>query len=358
MATLNFKQIVDFFKNEIRNAVLHKVSGAPSTPVEGQIWYDTTGKRLNFQSDVGAIDPTARANHSGTQVASTISDFNTAVRSNTLNQMATPTADLPMGTHKLTGLAAGTTSGDAVEFNQMNAAVAAAVAGTSWKTPVEAATTANVANLTTGAPSSLDGVSLTAGMRILVKNQTTTSQNGIYTVTTVGTGTNGVWARATDMAAASTVAGGTLVSVDQGVSQADTAWMVAADVNSVGTDAMSWIPFGVGSSYIAGAGLTLSGSTFNVGAGTGIVVNADDVALAPSVVRKSLTGVVGTTAADITVNHAFALANKEDLIVQVWEVGVGLVMCGVVPVDANNVTLSFASTPTSNQYRYSMIGLS
>lgn len=357
MATLNFKQVVDFFKNEIRNAVLHKVATAPSSPVEGQIWYDTAGKKFMYQNDATAIDPTARANHSGTQVASTISDFNTAVRTNTLNQMAAPTTDLAIGTHKITGLSAGNTAGDAVEFNQMNAAVASAVAGTSWKTPAEVATTANVANTATGAPSTLDGISLTAGMRILIKNQTTASQNGIYTVTTVGTGANGVWARATDMAAASAAAGGTLISVDQGTTQADTAWMLGADA-VVATDAQSWIPFGVGSSYVAGAGLVLSASTFNVGAGTGIVVNADDVALAPSVVRKSAVGYVGTSGVDVTINHGFALAVKEDLMVNVWEVGVGLVQCGVVPTDLNNVVLSFAVTPTTNQYRYSMIGLS
>lgn len=349
MATLNFKQVVDFFKNEIRNAVLHKVSGAPSSPVEGQIWYDTAGKKFVFQNDVGAIDPTARANHTGTQVASTISDFNTAVRTNTLNQMAAPTVDLAIGTHKITGLQAGTGSGHAVEYDQMNTAVASAVAGTSWKVPARLAT---VTNDTLTGLAAREGVTPVDGDRVLVKNQTTAADNGIYNAH------SGAWTRATDADSAAELQGGVLIAVDEGTTQADTAWMLTADVVTLGTTAQSWIPFGVGSSYVAGAGLVLSASTFNVGAGTGIVVNADDVALAPSVVRKSAVGYVGTSGVDVTINHGFALAVKEDLMVNVWEVGVGLVQCGVVPTDLNNVVLSFAVTPTTNQYRYSMIGLS
>lgn len=61
-----------------------------------------------------------------------------------------------------------------------------------------AATTANIANVLTGAPNSIDGITPLQYERILVKNQTTASQNGIYVVNTVGTGTNGVWARSTD----------------------------------------------------------------------------------------------------------------------------------------------------------------
>jgi len=64
-----------------------------------------------------AVDPLARANHTGTQAASTISDFNTAVRTNRLDQMAAPTAAVPLNAQKITGLADPTNAQDAVTLN-------------------------------------------------------------------------------------------------------------------------------------------------------------------------------------------------------------------------------------------------
>lgn len=66
------------------------------------------------------------------------------------------------------------------------------------KRPCRFATTGNIANLATGAPNSVDGVTPVAGNRVLVWNQSTASQNGIYVVNVVGTGANGQWARASD----------------------------------------------------------------------------------------------------------------------------------------------------------------
>jgi hypothetical protein len=64
-----------------------------------------------------AVDPYARANHTGTQAASTISNFDTAVRTNRLDQMATPTTSVAMGSQKITGLADPTSAQDAVTVN-------------------------------------------------------------------------------------------------------------------------------------------------------------------------------------------------------------------------------------------------
>ncbi|SEN77949.1 phage tail protein, partial [Nitrosomonas marina] len=66
------------------------------------------------------------------------------------------------------------------------------------KYPVRLATIANIADLASGAPDTLDGISLVKNDRILVKSQTTKSQNGIYIVSTVGTGSDGTWVRAGD----------------------------------------------------------------------------------------------------------------------------------------------------------------
>jgi hypothetical protein len=89
-----------------------KVTGlaAPTTAT------DASTKQYADDGDTAAR---ARGNHTGTQTASTISDFATEVRKNTLNQMAAPTAAVPMAGQKITGLAAGTATGDAVRWDEL-----------------------------------------------------------------------------------------------------------------------------------------------------------------------------------------------------------------------------------------------
>ena len=96
--------------------------------------------------------------------------------------------------------------------------------GGAIKSPVRVATTANIATLSGGAPSTLDGIALAAGDRILVKDQTTASQNGLYVVATLGTGSNGTWTRATDSDVSSEIVAGMLVVVAEGDVAADTIW--------------------------------------------------------------------------------------------------------------------------------------
>ena len=97
----------DFNKNETQNMRTHNLAAAPSTPALGQRYYDTTTNceyywngawiptdaalRTGIPLSNLAVDPLARANHTGTQTAATISEFNTAVRTNRLDQMAAPT---------------------------------------------------------------------------------------------------------------------------------------------------------------------------------------------------------------------------------------------------------------------------
>lgn len=107
------------------------------------------------------------------------------------------------------------------------------------KKAVIAATTANV-TLSGGAPNTLDGVSLTANDRVLVKNQSAQAENGIYVVTTLGTGANGTWTRAADADTAAEIAGGT-VSVDRGSTLSGTIWTTYfKDTDTLGTTAMPW----------------------------------------------------------------------------------------------------------------------
>ena len=66
-----------------------------------------------FRSSSAFLDYTARANHSGTQLAATISDFDTQVRTNRLDQLTAPTADVSINSHKLTSVTDPTSAQDA-----------------------------------------------------------------------------------------------------------------------------------------------------------------------------------------------------------------------------------------------------
>ena len=92
-----------------------------------------------------------------------------------------------------------------------------------YKQAVRAVTTSNV-TLSGGAPATVDGVSLSLNNRILVTAQSIGSQNGIYTVTTVGSGSDGTWVRSADSNATGELPSGTIVMVTEGIIHADTQW--------------------------------------------------------------------------------------------------------------------------------------
>lgn len=117
-------------------------------------------------------------------------------------------------------------------LNQLQQAINAmitAAAANDFKTSVRVATTATIANLAGGAPNVLDGVALAAIDRILVKDQATSAQNGIYVVTTLGTGANGTWTRATDADGVGELTSGAIFAVEEGSTHADTLWMLITD---------------------------------------------------------------------------------------------------------------------------------
>lgn len=242
-----------------------------------------------------------------------ITGFDTQVRTSRLDQMAAPTAAVALNGQKITGLADGTATNDAATFGQLNAVVQ----GQTFKEPVRAATTANITNLTTGAPSTLDGIALVVGDRILVKNQTTASQNGVYTVTTVGTGANGVWARSADMDTAAEANNATVL-VRQGTTHSGDIFTQTATIATLGTTNMVWVQSGEGNTTYTSDGTTIElvGNSFRVAAtaagnglggggasalsvntGTGLEISADAVRIATSAAGNGLTGGGGSALA-------------------------------------------------------------
>jgi hypothetical protein len=109
-----------------------------------------------------------------------------------------------------------------------------------YKQATRVVTVANV-TLTGGAPSSVDGVNLSLNDRVLVTGQSTLSQNGVYYVTTLGSGSNGTWSRSLDTNNTGEILSGTIVMVTEGTIYADTQWKLITDgIIDVGVTDQVW----------------------------------------------------------------------------------------------------------------------
>lgn len=116
---------------------------------------------------------------------------------------------------------------------------------------------ASTANLTLSGEQTIDGV-LTSGSRILVKNQTTASQNGIY-ITAAG-----AWARASDADTAGELSRSRYYFIQLGTSQAGTGWFISTQPTTLGTDPVQFSQFSSTANYSQGSGILLSGTIFSL----------------------------------------------------------------------------------------------
>jgi hypothetical protein len=214
------------------------------------------------------------------------------------NLQGTLGANLAANSNKVTGLATPTDAADAATKSYVDGAVQKAAAGLDVKGSCVVATTgplpANTYNNGTsgvgatltgdanGALGAIDGVTPTLNMRILVKNEGTQSDNGIYVVTTVGDGSNPyVLTRSTDFNDTATITPNSFTFIEQGTTQADSQWVLTTNSPiTVGTTGLTFVQFGAASSYVAGNGLLLTGNSFSVKpdtTATGNIVNAVNV---------------------------------------------------------------------------------
>ena len=227
---------------------------------------------------------------------------------------------------KVTNLADASNPQDAVTKAQLDAAMQ----GWKWKEPIRAATTANI---TLSGAQTIDGVSVVAGDRVLVKNQSSGSANGIYVAAA------GAWSRAADYDAASELVGST-VFVSEGTANGNSQWSMTTDGPiTLGTTAMTWTQVGGGTSYTAGNGILISGG----------VISAD-----PAVVARKASATIGDgSATTITVTHNL---NTQDVSVSVKEVSSNAgVLVDWVANGVNTVQLTFGTAPSAGQYRATVI---
>ena len=215
-----------------------------------------------------------------------ISDFDTGVRTNTLNQMAAPTGAVSLNSQKITGLADPTADADAANKGYVDGVAQ----GLDVKDSVVATTTANGTLSSAFANGqSIDGVTLQTGDRILIKNQSTASQNGIYNVQA-----SGAPSRTTDMGTGSNAAGA-FVFVEQGTVNAENGFTCTSDTGSavVGTNNLTFAQFSGAGQIIAGDGLDKSGNTLSVDlkANGGLVIESTEIA-----VKLDASSITGTLA--------------------------------------------------------------
>ena len=212
-----------------------------------------------------------------------ISDFDTGVRTNRLDQMAAPTGAVSANSQKITGLADPTADADAANKGYVDGVAQ----GLDVKDSVKATTTANGTLSSAFANGqTIDGVSLSTNDRILLKDQNTATENGIYTVNASGAPT-----RADDLASGADAAGA-FVFVEQGTVNAENGFVCTSNKGSavVGSNNLTFAQFSGAGQIIAGDGLDKSGNTLSLDlkSNGGVVIESTELAVDLS--ASSITG--------------------------------------------------------------------
>lgn len=265
------------------------------------------------------------------------------------------------------------------------------VRGLSWKASVRAATVAAGTLATSFANGQvIDGVTLVTGNEILIKNQATATENGIYVVAV-----SGAPARRADMAVASD-ARGAAVTVTEGTSNGDKAFIQTADTAVVGTNNLVFTALGgTGTTYTAGSGLTESpagtfnvntgtasatgleisssqvriaaaaagaglggggGSALIVNAGTGITTSGDAVNIDTSIVPRKFTN-SATHGASATISLTHNLGHRDYIVgVKINSTGEDITAGVDITCDLNTTDVAFSASQSANTIRLTVIG--
>jgi hypothetical protein len=341
MSSADFTKLANATNANTNSAIVQRDSSGNFAA--GTITATLTGTASNA-SQLNSQAPSfyiARTNHTGVQAASTISDFDTQVRTSRLDQMAAPSSAVSMNGQRLTGLSAPASGTDAVNQNYVDAAVST---GNNKGTARVVATT-NITLATPGA--TIDGVTMASSDIVLLIGQSAAAENGLY----VWSGASSALVRTTNADTSAEVKSGLFVFVTEGTANADNGYtLVTNDPITLGTTALSFIQTSGAGQITAGTGMTKTGNVLNVAAGTGMVANADDMAVDVTVVTRKYTQLIGDgSSVSIAVTHSL---NNNTPAVSLQRVSDSVqVFPGVVFTSTSQVTLTFAAAPTSNQYR-------
>lgn len=306
---------INLNQNEVQNVRIHNLATAPSSPVAGQIYYNTASNNMFMWDgtvwqpwkDAGVTSVTATTNGlSATPTSGAV------VVSLALANGTSPGAMTATHYNNLSNATSALVGGEIVKRdNNGNVYIANPVAGghAATKDYVDniakglnikaAVTAATTTNITLSGTQTIDGVALSVGDRVLVKNQTALQFNGVYIVAA------GAWTRALDYAAGTT-ADSTFMFVQKGTTLADTGWVCTdnKDQAVVGSWSLNYTQFtGAGAGASAGLGISVVGNVVSI-----------NTAL---VVRKFVaTGITIGSGTSVTVTHNL---NTQTLIVKIIE---------------------------------------
>jgi hypothetical protein len=246
-----------------------------------------------FETTVTATDPTADRTITLPDATGTV-----ILSTNTVNSLTAPSSSFSMNSQKIVSLADPVDPQDAAT----KAYVDAARSGLDVKASVRVATTAEI---TLSGEQTIDGVSVVAGDRVLVKNQSTGSENGIYVASASG------WSRADDANSSAEVTSGMFTFVSEGTANSDSGWVLTTnDTITLGTTALVFAQFSGAGQITAGAGLTKTGNTIDaVGTADRITVNADSIDIASTYVGQSSITTLGTIATGVWNGTDIAVAD-------------------------------------------------
>lgn len=221
-----------------------------------------TGFLSNTQSWSGANTFSGSTTLTGTVSGTGISTY---VLGKRLDEFAVPTSNVSLNSNKITNLADPTSAQDAAT----KAYVDAARSGLDVKGSVRAATTASI---TLSGTQTIDGVSVIAGDRVLVKNQSTASDNGIYDVA------SGAWSRSADSDTSNEFNSGAFAFVEEGTANGGKGYVLTtANPITLGTTALEFTQFSSSGAITAGTNLSFSGTTLNVNVdGSSITTNGSN----------------------------------------------------------------------------------
>jgi hypothetical protein len=307
---------IDLNQNQLINATFQQLGSNPSTGLfEGRMFYHTGDDAIKYytgaawetlingvtsagtysnaltvgEASDGEITLTlnlADASNAGLLTSAFYTLLNNSTASNTGSTLAKRDAD--------GRLQVSAPSNDLDAANK--AYVDASRSGLDVKASVRVATTAAI-NLSTDleADDVIDGVTLVAGDRVLVKNQGTASENGIYVAVALGAG---VASRSTDADTSAEVTTGMFTFVSEGTVNADSGFVLTTnDTITLGTTGLTFVQFSGAGQITAGDGLTKTGNTVNVvGTADRITANADSIDIASTYAGQSTITTLGTIA--------------------------------------------------------------
>lgn len=339
-------------------------AGTITADLTGTASSATNAANLNSQA---ASYYLSRTNHTGTQLANTISDFDTQVRTSRLDQMAAPTSAVSLNSQRITGLATPSVDSDAATKGYVDATKQ----GLTFKDAVRVATTTNLAatrssNILTATSNGsindtgIDSVTtLAVDDRILVKNQSTGADNGAFIITTLGDGSNPfVLTRAVDFDSSGDAAPGSYFFINEGTTQGDSAWVLSTNAPiTINSTSLTFIQFSGAAQITAGSGLSKTGNTLDVNVdNTTIEISSDNLQLkAPYGVRIFNAQIGDGSTTDIVVTHNLGTRRVTCSVRRVVS-PYDQVLVDNESTSTTTVTFKFNAAPSTNEFDVMILG--